>query len=168
MNLPVSIKSLILFGSRAKGYAVESSDTDVAVLADQPLSDEDRSAVIQFVVAQLKQSEDKIDLIIPVPADGEIFKLTFTDPVDPLGLVLADDWATTDTIEYWKYEGAQIERGQTAQFKLITLKEANTAGILSTLIILRRPVTHKFTSTFLKSVMIRFIWYPATPPVPLI
>ena len=63
MNFSSHIKAIILFGSRAKGCATESSDTDVAVLADRPLSNDDENAIIQFVTSQVKQFEEKIDLI---------------------------------------------------------------------------------------------------------
>ncbi len=63
MSFSLHIKAIILFGSRTKGYAVESSDTDVAVLADRPLDSNDENDIIQFVASQVKQPEEKIDLI---------------------------------------------------------------------------------------------------------
>ena len=57
------INLVILFGSRAVGKQVIHSDTDIAVLAEGPLTLEEKSAVGEEYAARLGVSEDSIDLI---------------------------------------------------------------------------------------------------------
>ena len=53
---------LILFGSRAKGYARPDSDWDVAVVADHELTLDERSAYAEEAARILGTNEDKIDI----------------------------------------------------------------------------------------------------------
>ncbi len=58
-----AIKLAILFGSRASGKANANSDTDVAVLADHPLSIDEKAHLAVRFATKLNVSEDTIDLI---------------------------------------------------------------------------------------------------------
>lgn len=53
----------ILFGSRARGTAGKQSDTDVAVLADRPLTLREKNALRERIAKELSVCEDKVDLI---------------------------------------------------------------------------------------------------------
>jgi predicted nucleotidyltransferase len=57
------IKLVILFGSRAVGKEIVHSDTDIAVLAERPLTMEEKSAISEEYAAQLGVPEDSIDLV---------------------------------------------------------------------------------------------------------
>lgn len=57
-----NIKLAILFGSQARGAAGKRSDTDIAVLAENPLSMRDRSEMAQKFARNRGVSEDDIDL----------------------------------------------------------------------------------------------------------
>lgn len=58
-----NIKLIILFGSQARKSAGAISDTDVAVLADHPLTLEEKSDLSEKLAKKLKVPEDKVDLI---------------------------------------------------------------------------------------------------------
>ena len=58
-----NIKLLILFGSRARGTQGRMSDTDVAVLADRPLTMKDKGMVAEQIAPALHVSEDAIDIV---------------------------------------------------------------------------------------------------------
>ncbi|TSC77451.1 MAG: hypothetical protein G01um101429_1048 [Parcubacteria group bacterium Gr01-1014_29] len=57
------VKLLILFGSRARGTQGRISDTDVAVLADRPLTVRDKGVIAEQVAPTLHVSEDEIDIV---------------------------------------------------------------------------------------------------------
>lgn len=57
------IKLVILFGSRATGYAKAGSDYDIGVLGNGDLSFERKAKVREIVAEELSVSEDKIDII---------------------------------------------------------------------------------------------------------
>lgn len=59
----VGIKLIILFGSRAAGTAGARSDTDIAVLADCPLSMDQYREISEQMAAQLGVNEDTIDIV---------------------------------------------------------------------------------------------------------
>jgi predicted nucleotidyltransferase len=54
---------IVLFGSQAAGTAGKQSDTDVAVLADAPLSFEERTEIGERVARELHVSEDSLDIV---------------------------------------------------------------------------------------------------------
>lgn len=58
-----NIKLIILFGSRATGKAGESSDTDIAVLADHPLTLKDKMKLAEDTANRLNVNEDKVDIV---------------------------------------------------------------------------------------------------------
>lgn len=58
-----SIKLIILFGSRAKGTAHKKSDTDIAILADHPLSYKERGEIAGKAAELCYVSEDDIDTV---------------------------------------------------------------------------------------------------------
>lgn len=58
-----TIKLIILFGSRATGKAGEFSDTDIAVLADRPLTLEEKMKFAVNTTSRLNIHEDKVDII---------------------------------------------------------------------------------------------------------
>jgi len=59
----VKTRLIILFGSRITGTARIESDFDVAILADNPLSLEEKDQTTSEVAAKLNISFDKIDLV---------------------------------------------------------------------------------------------------------
>lgn len=62
MKLP-SVQLVILFGSQVKGYANKNSDTDIAILADHPLTMEDHVAIAPEIAQLLKVNEDNLDIV---------------------------------------------------------------------------------------------------------
>lgn len=56
-------KLIILFGSKARGTAGKISDTDVAVLADQPLSLEEKNTFREEIAKKLSVSDENVDLV---------------------------------------------------------------------------------------------------------
>lgn len=58
-----TIDAAILFGSRAKGTARADSDADIAILAKESLSLDDKIALGEEMAKRLGVSEDKIDLV---------------------------------------------------------------------------------------------------------
>lgn len=54
---------VILFGSQASGRAHSQSDVDVAVVADRPLTLDDRSALAALLAERFGFAEDTIDLV---------------------------------------------------------------------------------------------------------
>lgn len=57
------IKLIILFGSRARGTEGRQSDADVAVLADHPLTIEEKTAVGEKISRELSLVEDAVDVV---------------------------------------------------------------------------------------------------------
>lgn|SRR3989338_7898650 len=57
------LKLAILFGSKARGTAGRSSDTDVAVLVDHPLALHEKNKLGEYIARKLGIPEEKIDLI---------------------------------------------------------------------------------------------------------
>ncbi len=60
MNNP---KLIIGFGSQTRGTMGKNSDTDIAVLADHPLSLEEKSELGERMATALGVSEEKVDVI---------------------------------------------------------------------------------------------------------
>lgn len=60
MNTP---KLVILFGSQARGTSGKDSDTDIAVLADRPLSLEEKNELGERMAQKLNASDEWIDVI---------------------------------------------------------------------------------------------------------
>ncbi len=58
-----SLKLIILFGSQATGTAGKTSDTDIAVLGDRPLTLDERSKLEEKYAAHFSISEEMIDLV---------------------------------------------------------------------------------------------------------
>ena len=58
-----SLKLIILFGSQATGTAGKTSDTDIAVLGDQPLTLDERSNLGAEYADRFSISEEQIDLV---------------------------------------------------------------------------------------------------------
>ncbi len=58
-----SLKLIILFGSQATGTAGKTSDTDIAVLGDRPLTFDERSKLEEKYAAHFSISEEMIDLV---------------------------------------------------------------------------------------------------------
>ncbi len=56
-------KLIILFGSKARGTAGKQSDTDVAVLANHPLTLEEKGVLHGQIAKRLSVSEESVDLI---------------------------------------------------------------------------------------------------------
>lgn len=54
---------MILFGSRARGTQGASSDVDVGVLAEQPLSVADKAGFAENIARKLNTSPDSIDVV---------------------------------------------------------------------------------------------------------
>jgi len=54
---------VIQYGSQATGHARPGSDVDVAVLADQPFTLQDKDALGRDVAKELSVSEDMIDMV---------------------------------------------------------------------------------------------------------
>ncbi|TSC78656.1 MAG: putative nucleotidyltransferase [Parcubacteria group bacterium Gr01-1014_33] len=57
------IKLIILFGSQATGRAGKRSDTDIAILADHPLSFAERGQIAEKIAKELGTNEDDIDTV---------------------------------------------------------------------------------------------------------
>lgn len=60
MNEP---RLVILFGSKARGTAARHSDTDIAVLAERPLTLEEKNAFRERVAKKLSVSDENVDLV---------------------------------------------------------------------------------------------------------
>lgn len=58
-----SLKLIILFGSQATGTAGKTSDTDIAVLGDRPLTLDERSELEEKYANRFSISEEMIDLV---------------------------------------------------------------------------------------------------------
>lgn len=58
-----NIKLIILFGSHASGKAGESSDTDIAVLADHSLTLKEKMKLTEDIANRLNVNEDKVDIV---------------------------------------------------------------------------------------------------------
>lgn len=56
-------KLVILFGSRARGTSGTYSDTDIAVLADHPLTGEEKISLGERLAKKLNVSDEKTDII---------------------------------------------------------------------------------------------------------
>ncbi len=56
-------KLIILFGSKARGTAGKQSDTDVAVLADRPLTRVEKNALGERMAEKLGVPDEAVDLI---------------------------------------------------------------------------------------------------------
>ena len=56
-------KLIILFGSQARGTAGRRSDTDIAVLADHPLTLEEKNEVSERLAEKLGIAEDWLDVV---------------------------------------------------------------------------------------------------------
>ncbi|MFY9463413.1 MAG: nucleotidyltransferase domain-containing protein [Candidatus Sungiibacteriota bacterium] len=63
MAFTEDIKLIILFGSRAAGKTGAQSDTDIAALADHPLTIEEKGRIAEEAGRLLGISEDTIDTI---------------------------------------------------------------------------------------------------------
>ncbi len=63
MTLNQDIQLVILFGSQVKGYANKNSDTDIAILADHPLSLHDHVIIAPEIAKFLNTNEDKLDIV---------------------------------------------------------------------------------------------------------
>jgi len=57
-----SLRLIILFGSQATGTAGKTSDTDIAVLGDRPLTLDERSKLEEEYAGRFSISEELIDL----------------------------------------------------------------------------------------------------------
>lgn len=57
------IRLTILFGSHAKARTRKRSDIDIAVLADHPLTLEEKMATGELLASQLHVSEENLDLV---------------------------------------------------------------------------------------------------------
>ncbi len=53
----------ILFGSQNKGHAGAASDFDIGILADEPLTFEQKSKLSEEIAKEFGFAEDKIDLV---------------------------------------------------------------------------------------------------------
>ena len=60
---PASSYLFILFGSRNKGYARESSDFDIGVVADRPLDQQEKNNYSEAIAKEFSFDEDKIDIV---------------------------------------------------------------------------------------------------------
>jgi len=85
--MKLTIDAVILFGSRAKGIARADSDADIAVLAEESLSVDDKIALSAKAARALGFSEDKIDIVELRNASpllqhqvGEEGRILFGDP----------------------------------------------------------------------------------------
>lgn len=58
-----SPKLVILFGSQARETSGKNSDTDVAVLADRPLSLAEKEVVGEHIAKRLGISDEKVDVV---------------------------------------------------------------------------------------------------------
>ena len=54
---------IILFGSRSKGSATEVSDYDIGVVANEPLSFEQKNKLSETVAKEFGYPEDKIEIV---------------------------------------------------------------------------------------------------------
>jgi uncharacterized protein len=69
------LRVVLLFGSRAAGRARAGSDVDLAVLADSPLTAEQRTDIISAVALSVGCPVDLVDLYhAPEPVLGEALK----------------------------------------------------------------------------------------------
>ncbi|MEK7138382.1 MAG: nucleotidyltransferase domain-containing protein [Patescibacteria group bacterium] len=59
----IDIKLMVLFGSKATNSSGRNSDTDIAVLANHPLSLQDKIDLAETISKEFKVAEGKIDLI---------------------------------------------------------------------------------------------------------
>lgn len=57
------LKLVILFGSQARGMSGKNSDTDIAVLADHPLTPEEKSELGERIAQKLGTSGEQVDVI---------------------------------------------------------------------------------------------------------
>ena len=57
------VKLIILFGSQATGSAGKRSDTDIAILADHPLSYKEHSDISEQMAKELDVNEDDVDTV---------------------------------------------------------------------------------------------------------
>ncbi|MGV6809599.1 MAG: type VII toxin-antitoxin system MntA family adenylyltransferase antitoxin [bacterium] len=75
INTCPTLRLAILFGSLAKGTATPSSDLDLAVQMDQPLTVEIKMALIEALALEFGRPVDLIDLrVAGEPLVGEVFK----------------------------------------------------------------------------------------------
>lgn len=58
-----TLKLIILFGSRARRTAGKKSDTDIAVLANHPLSLDEKSEIGEHVAQRLGILDEHIDIV---------------------------------------------------------------------------------------------------------
>lgn len=97
----VTPKLIILFGSQATRKTRSGSDTDVAVLADRPLSLEDKSHLGQALAQELSVSEDGIDIV-----DLQTAPPLLQQQVSTHGKLLrgsADDWLRFRVLAWKRY-----------------------------------------------------------------
>ena len=59
----LNLSLIILFGSQTKGQANITSDFDIGVVADKPLSLEEKNKLSEEIAKEFNFSEDKIDLV---------------------------------------------------------------------------------------------------------
>jgi predicted nucleotidyltransferase len=70
-----NLKLAILFGSQAAGTATPSSDIDLGLLAEQPLSSRFMAQLIAQIGVEFGVPVDIIDLYhVPEPITGQVFK----------------------------------------------------------------------------------------------
>jgi len=53
----------ILFGSQNKGYAGANSDIDIGVVAEKPLSLDEKNKLSEKIASEFSFDEDKVDLV---------------------------------------------------------------------------------------------------------
>ena len=53
----------ILSGSQSKGYAKESSDFDVGVVANRPISFEEKNQLSEQIAKEFSYPEDKVEIV---------------------------------------------------------------------------------------------------------
>ena len=54
---------IILFGSQSKGYSNEASDFDIGVVADKPLSFENKNKLSEKISKEFGFPEDKVEIV---------------------------------------------------------------------------------------------------------
>ena len=59
----MKINLIILFGSQISGHTKPGSDVDVAVLADKPLTIQDKADISENIAQQMSVSSDLIDMV---------------------------------------------------------------------------------------------------------